>query len=78
MSRSLTHSRSLRGFLLTAAVRRILFSRVFLITYVVVGGFVANSHHYFAHVDSIKHIASAVLAVFLWPLVLLGVNLRIR
>lgn len=78
MSRSLTHSRSLRGILLTAALRRILFSRVVLVTYVVVGGFVANSHHYFAHLDSVKHIASAVLAVVLWPLVLLGVNLRIR
>ncbi len=53
-------------------------SRVFLIAYVVIGGFVAHSHHYFAHLDSVKHIASAVLAVFLWPLVLLGINLRIR
>ncbi len=78
MSRSITHSRSLRGFLLFAALRSVLFSRVFLITYVVVGGFVANSHHYFAHPDSLKHIASAVLAVVLWPLVLLGVNLHIR
>jgi hypothetical protein len=59
-------------------LRSILSSRVVQITYVVVGGFVANSHHYFAHLDSVKHIASAVLAVFLWPLVLLGVNLHIR
>jgi hypothetical protein len=78
MSRALIQGRTLRGFLLIAVLRKIVFSRVVLITYVVVGGFVANSHHYFAHLDSIKHVASAVLAVFLWPLVLLGVNLRIR
>jgi hypothetical protein len=78
MSRSLTHRRTLRGFVLFAALRSIVTSRLVIITYVVVGGFVANSHHYFAHLNSVKHIASAALAVFLWPLVLLGINLRIR
>jgi hypothetical protein len=78
MSRPLIQGRTLRSFVLFAALRRIVSSRIVLIGYVVVGGFVANSHHYFAHLDSVKHIASAVLAVFLWPLVLLGINLRIR
>jgi hypothetical protein len=78
MSRSIIQGRTLRGFVLVAALRRIVSSRVVLIAYVVVGGFVANAHHYFAHLNSVKHIASAVLAVFLWPLVLLGINLRIR
>jgi hypothetical protein len=78
MSRALIQGRTLRGFLVIAALRRIVHSRVVLLTYVVVGGFVANSHHYFAHPDSLKRIASAVLAVLLWPLVLLGVNLHIR
>jgi hypothetical protein len=41
--------------------------------YVVVGLLVANSHHFFA-----KPIVSAVLAVVLWPVVLLGVNLHIK
>jgi hypothetical protein len=29
-------------------------------------------------VDAVKPIASALLAVFLWPLVLLGVNLHLK
>jgi hypothetical protein len=78
MSRPLIHRRTVRGFVLIAALRSIITSRLVLITYVVVGGFVANSHHYFAHLNTVKHIASAVLAVFLWPLLLLGIDLRIR
>jgi len=46
--------------------------------YVVVGLVVANSHHFFKRLDAIKPIASAVLAVVLWPLVLFGVNLHIK
>ncbi len=77
MTRAVFQKRTLTGFLLIATLRRLIRSRVVLATYIVVGGFVANSHHYFAHVDSLKHIASAILAVFLWPLVLLGVDLHI-
>ena len=33
---------------------------------------------YFRHLDGVKRIVSAVLAVGLWPLVLLGVNLHIK
>jgi hypothetical protein len=46
--------------------------------YLVVGAFIASDHHYFRDVDKLKEIASAVLAVALWPLVLLGVNLHIH
>ncbi len=46
--------------------------------YLVIGVVVASSHHYFAHADKLKPILSAVLAVALWPLVLLGINLHIR
>jgi hypothetical protein len=46
------------------------------IIYVVIGIVVASSHHYFAHVTDIKQVAELVLAVFLWPLVLLGVSMR--
>jgi hypothetical protein len=63
---------------LNALVRRIFLSRAVLLVYIVVGLLVANSHHYFAHLGSAKQIISAVLAVFLWPLVLLGINLRIK
>ena len=46
------------------------------IAYVVVGVIVANAHHYLEHVDKIKQVAEAALAIFLWPLVLLGVSMR--
>ncbi|MGI8557626.1 MAG: hypothetical protein ACR2ND_04865 [Solirubrobacteraceae bacterium] len=46
--------------------------------YVVIGVVVASSHHYFTHADTLKPIASAVLAVALWPLLLLGIDLHIK
>ncbi len=55
-----------------------IFGKIILVAYVIVGLIVANSHHYFAHLDGIKPIASAVLAVLLWPLVLFGVSLHIK
>lgn len=48
------------------------------IIWLVVGVVLASSHHYFAHVSTLKPIVSAVLAVVLWPLLLLGVNLHIH
>jgi hypothetical protein len=48
------------------------------VAYLVIGLIVANSHHYFRHVRGFKPIASAVLAVLLWPLILFGVNLHIK
>jgi hypothetical protein len=48
------------------------------IAYFVIGVVVAASHQYFAHLDALKPIASAGLAVLLWPLVLFGVNLHLR
>jgi hypothetical protein len=48
------------------------------VVYLVIGVIVANSHHYFTHVSGFKPIASAVLAVLLWPLILFGVNLHIK
>lgn len=52
--------------------------KVLLVAYVVVGLIVANSHHYFAHLNGIKPVASAVLAILLWPLILFGVSLHIK
>jgi hypothetical protein len=46
--------------------------------YVVVGLIVASSHHYFAHINTLKPLVSAVLAVALWPLLLLGINLHVK
>ena len=48
------------------------------VVYVVVGIFVARSHHYFPHLSTARQIGSAVLAVVLWPLLLLGISLHIH
>jgi hypothetical protein len=51
---------------------------ILFVAYIVIGVVVANSHHYFAHLSGAKPIASAVIAVVLWPLILFGVNLHIK
>jgi len=43
-----------------------------------VGLIVAQQHHYFSNLGTIKRIVSAVLAVLLWWLLLLGINLHIK
>lgn len=48
------------------------------VVYIIIGVVVAAGHQYFEHVDALKPIASAVLAVLLWPLVLLGVDLHLH
>ena len=48
------------------------------IVYLGVGVAIAASHHYFAHVHGWRGVLSAILAIFLWPLVLLGINLHIK
>jgi hypothetical protein len=56
--------------------RRSAFSLLFLI-YVLVGIYVAFNHHYIT-VRFLKELLSALLAIFLWFLVLLGVNLHVH
>jgi hypothetical protein len=51
---------------------------ILIIVYLVIGVVVANSHHYFAHLNSLTSLLSALLAVVLWPLVLFGVSLHIK
>jgi hypothetical protein len=48
------------------------------VVYLVAGAIVAATHHYFAHLHTAKAIGSAVLAILLWPLILLGINLHIH
>jgi hypothetical protein len=48
------------------------------VVYLVAGGIVAATHHYWSQLDNIKQIASALLATVLWPLILIGVNLHIH
>jgi len=48
------------------------------VVWIVVGVIVAYSHDYFKNLNTLKLIASAALAIILWPLVLLGINLHIK
>lgn len=48
------------------------------VIWIVVGLIVASGHGYFAHLTALAPILSAVLAVLLWPLVLVGVSLHIQ
>jgi hypothetical protein len=43
-----------------------------------VGVAMAAAYDYFDNVDTGKQIASAVLAVVLWPLLFLGINLHVN
>jgi hypothetical protein len=44
--------------------------------YLIVGVIIAVTHHYIT-TDVIARVASALLAIFLWPLPLLGIDLHI-
>ncbi len=46
--------------------------------YVGVGVVIAASHDYFSNVHGWRGVLSAIFAVFLWPLILLGINLHIK
>jgi hypothetical protein len=48
------------------------------ILWLVVGALVASAHHYLENLDAIRPVVSAVLAVVLWPLLLLGINLHVH
>ena len=48
------------------------------IVFVVVGIAVAATHDYFENLDTLRLVLSAVLAVLLWPLVLLGIDMHIK
>jgi hypothetical protein len=45
--------------------------------YVLVGIYIAFAYDYIG-INLVKLVLSALLAIFLWPLVLLGVDLKIR
>ena len=52
-------------------------SRILLLIYIAVGVFVAWDRHYIT-LSWLRAVASALLAIFLWFLVLLGVNLHVH
>ncbi|MEY2435502.1 MAG: hypothetical protein QOH64_3263 [Acidimicrobiaceae bacterium] len=45
-----------------------------VVVWIVVGMIVAANHHFLEHLDSLSRVLSAVLAVAVWPLVLLNVH----
>jgi hypothetical protein len=53
-------------------------SKIVIVLYVVVGVIVAAQNDYFENLDTVRRVISMVLAVLLWPLVLAGVDLRLR
>jgi hypothetical protein len=53
-------------------------STVLFVIYIIIGVVVAAGRDYFENLDALKPIASAVLAVLLWPLVLLGISLYLK
>jgi hypothetical protein len=46
--------------------------------YVGIGVAVAASHHYFQHVHGWRGVLSAIFAIFLWPLILFGIDLHVK
>jgi hypothetical protein len=51
--------------------------RLLGLVYVAAGIFVAASKDYFDNLDTFKRVLSAALAILLWPLTLLGIDLHI-
>lgn len=49
-----------------------------MVIYLVAGGIVAATHHYWSNLHTLKTIASAIIATILWPLLLVGINLHVH
>jgi hypothetical protein len=52
--------------------------RILPLIYVILGAVIAQQHHYFAHLNTFARVASAALAMLLWPLVLGHANLHLK
>jgi hypothetical protein len=48
------------------------------LVYLVVGVALAANRNYFDSLDSLRELVSAVLAIVLWPLLLLGIDLHVQ
>jgi len=49
-----------------------------LVVWLVIGVIVASSHQYLVNLNTLGSILSALLAILLWPLVLLGTKITIN
>jgi hypothetical protein len=47
------------------------------VIYLIVGLFVASNENYLDNVNTVREVFSAILAVLLWPLVLIGVDFHV-
>jgi hypothetical protein len=56
----------------------VLSRRLLYLIYLVIGLVVASTHHYLSNLDTIRRFLSAILAILLWPLILLGIDLHIK
>lgn len=52
--------------------------RLLGLVYIVIGVAIAASYDYFERLNTFRQVLSAVLAILLWPLVLVGIDLHIR
>jgi hypothetical protein len=52
--------------------------KLLILVYLVIGVIVAASKDYLENLDTVRRLASAVLAIGLWPLLILGIDLHIR
>jgi hypothetical protein len=48
------------------------------VAYLIAGLIVAANENYLRELETVRQVISAILAIVLWPLVLLGVDLHIR
>ena len=57
---------------------RTMFRGAFGLLYLVIGVAVAASYDYLDRLTTLARVVSAVLAIVLWPLLLVGIDLRVR
>ncbi|HUZ82464.1 MAG TPA: hypothetical protein VMU73_09480 [Gaiellaceae bacterium] len=53
-------------------------SRLLSIAWIVIGVALAAERHYLNHFSTWRQVLGAVLAILLWPLLLLGISLHIH
>ena len=76
LSRKLTVGNSL-GLQETESTDMLRVSRILILIYIAIGVFIAWDRHYIT-LPWLRSLASALLAIFLWFLILLGVNLHVH
>ncbi|HXH89559.1 MAG TPA: hypothetical protein VNI55_13255 [Gaiellaceae bacterium] len=52
--------------------------KLLLLVYIAIGVAVAASKNYLENLDTAKRLASAVLAIMLWPLLYFGIDLHLK